>query len=901
MIDERPNPDELLDRVKAEEAKAARGKLKIFFGMAPGVGKTFAMLEAARKAAKEGADVVVGYIEPHARPETQALVMGLDILARKTIEYRGKTLYEFDRDAALARKPQICLVDELAHTNAEGMTHPKRWQDIEDLLAAGIDVYTTLNVQHLDSLSDIVSHVTSIPVRETLPDQVFERADEVELVDLPPDDLLGRLREGKVYVSQQASRAIENFFRKGNLIALRELALRKMADRVNAQALDYRQTHDVEKVWQTSDRLLVCVGPSPMSARLVRAARRMAATLRAPWIALHIELDRAAPLALEDRRRLESNLRLATELGATVDSTSGERIAPAVIEYSQKHNITKIIVGKPRPARWSWSRRDTLVNELIRESGDIDVYVISGEEESAAHVQAKPAGEKRALANYVWAIAWVALCTLFSWLLFPYVHATNLVMLYLAAVVIVSIFHGRGPSILATVLGVIAFDLFFVPPYGTFVVSDTQYLFTFGVMLITGLVISELTSRVRRQSEAIRDRESRTAALYALSRSLANLPTKTEITATTRRILRDNLDVEAWVAVIEDGGELDLATFLNAHPQGHNDAGVFRWVAEHRRPAGLGTDTLPGSHWTCLPLTASGEILGVIGLQPPRGEKSWTTTQRELVSAAADLTASALERCQLSLEAEKARFQVETERLRNSLLSSVSHDLRTPLASITGAASLLVEQGAAVNDAAKRELAESILDESDRLNRLVVNLLDLTRLEAGAIQLKKELQPIEEVIGVVLERMERQLRDHPVAVDIPADLPPIFIDSLLIQQVLINLLDNAVKFSPKGSGIELHCRQVAGALVLELSDLGHGIPAGEEQRIFEKFHRASTHVQSGSGIGLAICRGIVKLHGGELTAENRPGGGATIRLTLPLTSPQSDHRASPLTVHPAPA
>lgn len=882
MIDERPNPDELLDRVRADEAKAARGKLKIFFGMAPGVGKTFAMLEAARKVAKEGADVVVGYIEPHARPETQALVMGLDILPRKLVDYRGKTLYEFDRDAALARKPQICLVDELAHTNAEGMTHPKRWQDIEDLLAAGIDVYTTLNVQHLESLNDVIAHVTNIPVRETLPDQVFERADEVELVDLPPDDLLGRLREGRVYVSQQASRAIENFFRKGNLIALRELALRKMADRVNLQALDYRQLHDVERVWQTSDRLLVCVGPSPMSARLIRAARRMASTLRAPWIALHVEIDRAAALAQEDRQRLEANLRLASELGAIVDSTSGESVADAVIQYSQKQNITKIIVGKPRQGRLREWRFGSLVNDLIRHSGDIDVYVISGDEHDAVSMKARPAASQKALVGYAWAIAWVGLCTLLCWGLFRYIHATNLVMVYLACVVAVSLFHGRGPSIMATVLSVVAFDLFFVPPYGTFAVSDTQYLFTFGVMLLTGLVISELTSRVRHQSEAIRDREHRTAALYALSRSLANLPTSDEIAATTRRILRENLEVEAAIAIIDDRGDLDLAPFLSSHPQGHNDAGVFRWVAEHRRPAGLGADTLPGSQWTCMPLLASNDLLGVIGLQPPGGRKSWTTTERELVSAAGDLAASALERCKLSREAEKARLQVETERLRNSLLSSVSHDLRTPLASITGAASLLVEPVAAMREETKQELAESILDESDRLNRLVGNLLDLTRLEAGAIQLTKELQPIEEVIGVVLERMERLLREHPVKVDIPADLPPVPIDSLLLQQVLINLLDNAIKFSPEGSEIELRCRRTGLNLILELADRGPGIPAGEEKRIFDKFHRADAEGRTGSGIGLAICRGIVDLHGGAITAENRPGGGATMRVVLPL-------------------
>jgi two-component system sensor histidine kinase KdpD len=408
MNDDRRNPDKLLARVQAEEGKRKRGKLKIFFGMAPGVGKTYSMLQAARKAATEKVDVIVGYIEPHARPETHSLVLGLDLMARRPVTYRGKTSEEFDLEAALARKPELILVDELAHTNAEGSTHSKRWQDVEDLLAAGINVYTTLNVQHLESLNDVVAQVTSVPVRETVPDHVFENADEVELVDLAPDDLIERLREGKVYVSHQASRALENFFRKGNLFALRELALRKTAERVSEQAIDYRQQHDVSRIWATSERLLVCVGPSPLSARLIRATRRMAGTLKAPWVALHVEVENAAALAPADQQRLESNLRLAEELGATVETTFGTEFADAVLDYCQRHNITKVVVGKSRLNRWQSMFRGEFIHDLIRRSGDIDVYVISGDVERPA--VPKPVIEKKPIrwAPYAWSVLVVA-------------------------------------------------------------------------------------------------------------------------------------------------------------------------------------------------------------------------------------------------------------------------------------------------------------------------------------------------------------------------------------------------------------------------------------------------------------------------------------------------------------
>lgn len=880
MSNDRPNPDSLLARVTAAEAAGHRGRLKIFFGMAPGVGKTYAMLEAARKAAGEGVDLVVGYLEPHARPETYALLMGLDLVPRRMVEYRGKMIEEFNLEATLARKPEVVVVDELAHTNAPGSIHPKRWQDIEDLLAAGISVYTTINVQHLESLNDVVSQVTSIPIRETVPDRIFENADEVELVDISPDDLITRLREGKVYVSEQAARALESFFRKGNLIALRELALRKTADRVGAEAVDYRQMHEVNRIWPTSDRLLVCVGPSPMSARLIRATRRMAASLRSPWIALHVELDTQHHLGPADQQRLDANLKLAEELGATVATVPGHSFAPTVIDYCRRQNVTRIIAGKPLHARWRDWWRGSLVSDLIRESGDVDVYIISGDaSESPPAPKVAVTLPQLAWRPYLTAIFVVAICTLISMALASRFEATNLAMIYLAGVVVVSLIHGRGPSIVATILGVATFDFWFVVPYGTFEVRDSQYLLTFAIMMLTGLIISELTTRIRSHSQRQWEREQRTLALYALSKELSLLPTQEAVLEKSRRMIQQALDVDVWT--IDREHALDpRPTEANAANTLASDVGVIRWVAENNRPAGRGTDTLPGTQTTYLPLASSSGVLGVLGVRPRTNPLGFG--QRDLLQAFVAQIAGALERCRLAELAEQTRLQMQTERLRNSLLSTVSHDLRTPLATITGAASALVTQDS-LSPTQRRDLAESIVDESDRLNRLVGNLLDLTRLEANAIDLNKELQPIEEVVGVALSRMDRALRDHEIELHIDNDIPAVEIDAMLMQQVLINLLENASKYSPPGTTIELRCWREADTLLIEVSDRGSGLPPGEELLIFEKFHRVPSQVRAGSGVGLAICRGIVELHGGTITARNRAGGGTIFQVRLPLS------------------
>jgi two-component system, OmpR family, sensor histidine kinase KdpD len=648
MSDQRPDPDALLARVKAEEAKQARGKLKIFFGAAPGVGKTYSMLEAARKAGKEGADVVIGYIEPHCRPDTQALVLGLDILPRLEITYRGTTLFEFNLDAALALHPQLLIVDELAHTNAPGVTHTKRWQDVMSLLEAGIDVYTTVNVQHLESLNDVVAQITGVVVRETLPDSIFEQADEVELVDLPPDDLLERLREGKVYIPNEAERAMANFFTKGNLIALRELALRRTAERVGEQMDVYRDEHAVRDTWAARDRLLVCVGPSPFAGRLVRATRRMAASVKAPWVAVYVETPDAANISDAAREQLSQTFRLVEQLGGETATLSGQSVADELISYARGRNVTQIVVGKPKQPRWKELIHGSLVYELTRKCGDVDVYVISGDPEAAA-----PAVPPRRLPSrrlqYVWSLLVISACTAANALLaLGSVDASNLmnlVMVYLLGIVAVALWLGRGPAILAAVASVAAFDFCFVPPHWTFAVGDTKYLFTFAVMLVTGLVVSTLAERVRFQAESARRRERRTAALYAISRELAATRSRRQIARIAVQHVESASDLHAVVLLPDQRRHLsrfgaDTADFkLGVH-----DEAVAEWVFEHGQIAGLGTATLPGSEGVYLPLATSAGTLGVLGAMPSHPPQSVDMEQLHLLETFAGLIALALER-----------------------------------------------------------------------------------------------------------------------------------------------------------------------------------------------------------------------------------------------------------------
>jgi two-component system sensor histidine kinase KdpD len=883
MSQPRPDPDALLARVKEAEARERRGKLKVFFGAAPGVGKTYAMLEAAREAKADGRDIVVGYVETHGRAETDALLQGLEVVAARHVPYQGITLREMDLDAVLARRPGIAVVDELAHTNAPGSRHAKRWQDVVELLDAGVDVYTTMNVQHVESLNDVVAKVTGVVVRETVPDSVLEQADEVEIIDLPPDDLLERLREGKVYVPAQAEEAVRSFFRKGNLIALREMALRRTAERVDAQMRTYMREHAVPRTWPVAERLLVCVGPSPHSARLVRAAKRMADRLGAEWIAVYVETPGHARMTQEARDRVVQTLRLAEQLGATTVTASGARMSDEILALARARNVTKIVVGKPGRRRWTRVIAGSIVDAVVDGSGEVDVYVIGAErEEGAAPVR------RRALPTnwreYGGAALVVAAATGVAALMAATFVLANLVMVYLLGVLIVATRLGRGASLLASVLSVAAFDFFFVPPRFTFAVSDTQYLVTFAVMLLVALVISDLATRIRAQAEGARERERRTAALYAMSRDLGRAQSVGEIVDAAGRHVAEVFGTEVAFLLPGAGGTLTAqAGLATSFAPDASDRGVAQWVFEHRQAAGMGTTTLPGARGLYLPLAAARGTLGVLGVRPADPHAFDAPDQLHQLETFANQTALALERARLADEARQAEVHMETERLRNSLLSSVSHDLRTPLATITGAATTLLGDAHGMDAGVRRELLESVRDEAERLNRLVQNLLEMTRLESGALKLRREWHAMEEVVGAALRRCERALAGRRRDVRVPPDLPLVPMDDVLIEQVVINLLDNAAKYTPAGAPIAITVTGDPERVTVEVSDRGPGLPPGTEERIFEKFYRTGAAPARGAGLGLAIAKGIVDAHGGRIWAHNLPEGGVAFFFSLPVT------------------
>jgi two-component system, OmpR family, sensor histidine kinase KdpD len=887
MTRDRPDPDEPLERAQAEARKEKRGRLTIFFGAAPGVGKTFAMLlEAGYQRDVEGRDIVVGVIETHGRFETTTLLAGFERLPKKQISYRGSVLEEFDLDAALARRPSLLLLDELAHTNAAGSRHAKRSQDVEELLEAGIEVYTTLNVQHIESLNDVVAQITGIVVRETVPDSVVEAADDVKLVDLTPDELLERLREGKVYLPAQAQRAMENFFRKGNLIALRELALRKTAERVDADMQAWRRAQGIEKTWAASDRVLVCISPSPYSANLLRVGRRMAAGLHAPWYAVNVETPATLRLPATDRAQIAQNLRLAEQLGAETVTLSGERSAEEILVFARERNITKIVVGKPRGRSIKeWFRR-SFVDELILGSGEIDVYVTTGEPETvepAPAAKPRPAPEPQT-ASYIAACSVALLATAFAYLVFGRHHLSDVAMTYVVGTVLVATRFGFRPSIVGALLSVLCFNYFFIPPYFTFLVTDTRHLTTFLVMLLVAGVISGLTERVRGQVEVARRGERKSAALYALSKDLFGAQDPDALLKAAGRRVAEIFESEVAVFVPDEAGGVRASYAAPGLGPLDGEQGVVRWVFAHRREAGVGTPTLTGSRGFYVPLVAPGkdpEVFGVLGIYTRDQRRFEDPEQQRLAHALATQIAMALERGRLAEETERARIRIEAEQFRNTLLSSVSHDLRTPLAVMRGAATTLMDDDAALSESVRRDLTQALVEETERLDRLVRDLLDMTRLESGAVRVNKEWHSVEEMVGSALNRTESRLVGRKVSTSVPPTLL-VPCDSVLIQQVLVNLLENAAKYTPERAPIEVAASAIDGSVMIEVADRGPGVPAAEQAHIFEKFQRGSSdRTKGGVGLGLTICRAIVVAHGGRIWVESREGGGASFRFTLP--------------------
>jgi len=885
--DQRPDPDALLDTLKREQVAASRGRLKIFFGGCAGVGKTYAMLSAAQERRASGGDVLAGVVETHGRSETEEKLLGLTCLPLKSITYKGHTLQEFDLDRALELKPALILIDEFAHSNVVGSRHPKRWQDVEELLAAGIDVYTTLNVQHLESLNDVIGQITGIVVRETVPDQVFDSADEVALVDLPPDELLVRLQAGKVYLPHQARRAVEHFFRKGNLLALRELALRRTADRVDAQMRAYRADQAIKPVWQARERLLICVGPGPGGEKLVRSAKRLAASLDADWIVVYVETPQLQRLAPLKRNRVLKVLKLAQDLGAESSVLAGTDLVPTLESYANSRNVSKLVVGKSLRSRLSQVWRPALVDELSRRATSLDVYVVAQDfsdvepteralwRESGLFDDNDQPQQKRR--GYLTTLVVCALTTLVAALLAPHLELSNIIMLYLLAVVMLAVRFGRGPGVLASFIAVGVFDFFFVPPRMSFSVTDTQYLFTFVVMLTVALTISQLAARMSFSVRIATYRERRTRALYDLGRELAGALTASQIIEIGTRQINALFNAHTLLLTPNSQEQLQPAAAV-----GQADMAVAQWVFEHQEPAGLGTDTLPSNSALYIPLKAPMRTRGVLALTPQAAHQVFIPEQQRLLETCAAQIALALERVHYVEVAQDAIVAMESERLRNSVLSAISHDLRTPLTTMVGLATLLNQE---LGREQQLDVARSIHDEALRMNSLVTNLLDMARLQSG-VRLNRQWQLLEEVVGSALRAAKTSLEHHQIQIDLPADLPLVEYDDVLIERVLVNLLQNAGKYTPAGSQVTLSARVEDDVVAVTVSDNGPGLSGDIEHKLFDKFTRGTFESPTpGVGLGLAICRSIVEAHGGQISARNLEPHGACFTFTLPCGTP----------------
>jgi two-component system, OmpR family, sensor histidine kinase KdpD len=896
--DLRPSPEALLE--EARRADARTGKLKIFVGAAPGVGKTFEMLQSAHAKLKAGADVVVGVVETHGRAETEALLTGLEVLPRKRITYKDQTLEEMDIDALIARRPQIALVDELAHTNAPGSRHPKRYLDVEELLSRGIDVYTAVNIQHIESLNDVVAQITHVRVRETVPDSVFDRADAIELIDLTPDDLIQRLKEGKVYVPKQAERALEHYFSPGNLTALRELALRRTAERVDEQLLTHMQANAIAGPWAAGERILVCVSEDPRAAGLVRYSKRLADRLHAPWTAVAIETRRSLQLTDAQRDRLADTLRLAEALGgeAITIPAVGRRIADDLIGFSQANNVTQIVIGKSTRSRWFELLRGSVVHDLVRRSGNISVHVIAGDEQPVGRsvVQTAAKADPFDPRPYLMSLLFVAIGLGGAALIQPVFGIENVDLAILTAVVAVAARYGLWPSMLASVTASLFYNFFFLPPVYTFTITDPTNVAAFFLFMLIAILVSNVAGRVRTQADTAIGRVRTTESLYAFSRKLAGTATLDDVLWATAYQIALMLKVRVVLLLPQNG----VLTVMTGYPPEDDldkaDLAAANWAWSNDRAAGRGSDTLPGAKRLFLPMRTGRGLTGVIGIDDDKTGPLLTPDQRRLLDALVDQGALAIERVLLVEDMDQVKRTVESDRLRGALLTSISHDLKTPLASVLGAASTLRDLGGGLSDAQKGDLLATVIEESERLNRFIANLLDMTKLESGAVIPNTARHDLGEIVGSALRRAGKILAHHKVSLELASDLPMLELDAVLFEQVVFNLLDNAGKYAPAGTTIAIRAARDQNTILLRVVDEGSGIPAAELESVFEKFHRVEKgdHVRPGTGLGLAISRGFVEAMHGTISAANRSdrsGAVLTIRLPVPANADRLDTAA----------
>jgi two-component system sensor histidine kinase KdpD len=888
--DQRPSPEALLEAARREESSA--GRLKIFVGAAPGVGKTYEMLQQARAHKQDGYDIVVGVVETHGRKETQALLDGLEIVPRRRLEYKGQGLEEMDLDGIIARHPQIVLVDELAHTNVPGSRHPKRYLDVEELLNRGIDVYSTVNIQHIESLNDVVAQITHVRVRETVPDSVFDRAHAIELVDLTPDDLIERLKEGKVYVPKQAERALEHYFSPGNLTALRELALRRTAERVDEQLLSHMQAHAIPGPWAAGERILVCVSEDPRAAGLVRYAKRLADRLHAPFTALCVATRRSLQWSEEERDRVADTLRLAEALGGeAITIPGGDRsIADDVVGFAQANNVTQIIIGKSSRSRWFEILHGSVVHELVRRSGNISVNVIAGDELVRDPIPKKTVRPAEGVAPFdPWpygvALLAVAAALAVAHALQPAFGIENVDLVFLTAIVGVAVRYGLLPSLMATIAASLCYNFFFLPPIYTFTITDPNNVAAFVLFAIVAVIVSHFAARGRTRTVAAHERVRTVERLYAFSRKLAGVGTLDDVLWATAYQAALMLNVRVVLLLPDRGSIAVKAGYPPEDRLDEADLAAAKWAWENNRPAGRGSDTLPGAKRLFLPMRTGRGSIGIVGIDSDKPGPLLTPDQRRLLDALMDQGALAIERVYLVEDADRVKRSAETDRLRTALLTSISHDLKTPLAAVLGASGTLRDLSNALSDAEKADLLATVIEESERLNRFIANLLDMTRLESGAIVPNAAPHDVGEIVGSALRRAGKILAGHKIELDLAAGLPMLDLDAVLFEQVLFNVLDNGAKYSPAGTTIRIRSWSDNSAVYLQVLDEGDGIPPADLEHIFDKFYRArkGDQVRAGTGLGLAISRGFVEAMHGTITAANRTDrSGAVFTITLPV-------------------
>ena len=891
---DRPSPEALLEQVNREH----RGRLKIFLGAAPGVGKTYAMLRTAQFRRREGVDIVAGVVETHGRRETEAFLRGLETIPRQKIEYRGLHFEEMDIDAILRRRPKLVLVDELAHTNVPGSRHPKRHQDVTELLDAGIDVYSTLNIQHLESLNDVIIRIAGIQVRETVPDSVLQKADEIEVIDLPPQELMQRMSEGKVYIPDQARRAMQNFFSPGNLTALRELALRYAAERVDEQMLSYMRAHAIPGPWPTRERIMVCIGTDAVAFRLVRTGKRASERRQAPWVVVYVETSHHQTLPDEVKDQISAALRLAEQLGAETAVLSGEDVIHEIITAARQRNVSQIIVGKSHRPTWARLFRSTVTDALLSRGQTFDVLVITSDESPTSPKSVAAAAARRAASvpwkDYLFALEASAVALGAAFLGDTVFGFSNLALIFMAAVLIAGIRGGIMPSLVVSLFSFFSYTYFFKEPRYTLLIYNSQEIFEFAAFLAAAVVTGNYTAGVRRREQAAKQSARRTATLYDFSRKIAGAGVIDDVLWAVVHHVASTIEGRALVLMRKDVGLEIVAGYPPEDQLDTVSGAAANWAWNHGKTAGRGSGTLPGAEWLFLPLRTARGPVGVLGVAMRGPDKLLSPEQTRLLDALAGQAAVAIERTNLVSDYEQQRVLAETERLRAALLSSISHDLRTPLVAITGSVTSLLSYWKTFDDSTRQDLLQTVVDEAERLNRFVQNLLDMTRLGSGALQPRLDWAEIQDVIGAALERLKKHVSKRPLDLDIEPGLPLLHLDFVLITQVMINILDNACTYSPAGSRIALRAHRDDRRVMVAVTDEGPGIPEDERERVFDMFYRVKTTGQQtmGTGLGLAICRGIVEAHGGTVSAHSGPSNrGTVITIGLPIAD------APPLPVH----